>query len=321
MSSTDSNDSTPTVRKRALGATDVTVSEIALGTWGLATHAYGKVDAARFEATVEAAWEAGITTFDLAAMWGDGSAEKRLGLTLGARLGEAVIIDRIGQSFVDGRVEGQFDSSAVVRDVESSLHRLGRNVIDVVLLHDPPPKVLAADYYFTKGMDYLLNSGVVRTWGVACGTVEQARLAIDQGAQVLSFTHNLLHRETLAALGPVLEERGIGVLARSPLLYGLLAGGYDATTTFSSDDHRSRRWSAESLRTRVEEVERHRFLVDGGVPDLATAALRYVLASPNVGAALVGARTPEQARHAAAASIAPPYLPAEHYRRIQQGFV
>jgi aryl-alcohol dehydrogenase-like predicted oxidoreductase len=106
------------------------------------------------------------------------------------------------------------------------------------------------------------------------------------------------------------------VLARSPLLYGVLSGRFDADTKFAGDDHRSHRWTAESWKKRLEEIERYRFLVDADVPDLATAALRYVLSSPIVGAALVGARSPVQIRHAARASRMPPYLPPEHVAKI-----
>lgn len=310
-------DARPTVATRLLGATDVRVSEIALGTWGLAAQSYGKVDPAVFEATVRAAWDAGVTTFDIAPLWGQGMGERRLGLALGEQLGEAVIIARVGQSLVEDRVQAQFDAPAILRDVEQTLMRLGRGTLDVLLLHDPPLKVIASEY-FQKATGYLLSSGMIKCWGASVGTVEEARLAIEQGAQVLCLVHNLVHRDALAELAPLLTERGIGVLARSPLLYGVLSGRFGADTKFATDDHRSRRWTPESWTRRLEEVDRYRFLVEGDVPDLAIGALRYVLSSPLVGAALVGARSPEQIRHAAQASRTPPYLPPDHAAKIAQ---
>jgi aryl-alcohol dehydrogenase-like predicted oxidoreductase len=310
-------DARPTVATRLLGATDVRVSEIALGTWGLAAQSYGKVDPAVFEATVRAAWDAGVTTFDIAPLWGQGMGERRLGLALGEQLGEAVIIARVGQSLVEDRVQAQFDAPAILRDVEQTLMRLGRGTLDVLLLHDPPLKVIASEY-FQKATGYLLSSGMIKCWGASVGTVEEARLAIEQGAQVLCLVHNLVHRDALAELAPLLTERGIGVLARSPLLYGVLSGRFGADTKFATDDHRSRRWTPESWTRRLEEVDRYRFLVEGEVPDLAIGALRYVLSSPVVGAALVGARSPEQIRHAAQASRTPPYLPPDHAAKIAQ---
>ncbi len=310
----------PRVATRALGGTDLRVSEIALGCWGLAAQSYGKVDPAQFEATVRAAWDRGVTTFDISALWGDGAGERRLGLALGSDLANAVIIDRVGQTMVEGRVQAQFDAPAILRDVEQSLQRLGRSSLDVLLLHNPPPKVLATEF-FQKGTGYLQSSGLIRAWGVSVGTLEEARLAIDHGAQVLCLVHNLVHRADLPELVSLIEQNGVGVLVRSPLLYGVLSGRFNAETRFAETDHRSRRWSAEAWKRRVEDLERYRFLVAGEVPDLATAALRFVLSSPVVGAAIVGARTPEQIGHAAAASREPPYLPADHVARLAQDLV
>lgn len=317
--------STRSLPTRPLGATDVRVSEIALGCWGLAAQTYGKIAPGSFETTVRAAWDAGVTTFDIAAFWSppsaaQGEGERRLGLALGEDLQKAVIIARVGQSMVEGQLQSQFDAPAILRDVEQSLSRLGRSTIDVLLLHDPPPKVLTSGM-FQKGTGYLLSSGMTKCWGVSVGTVEAARIAMEEGAQVLCLTHNLVHRHALPELVAQIEERGVGVLARSPLLYGLLAGDtksgrFDRSTKFASDDHRSQRWTPESWPRRLEEIDRYRFLVEGDVPDLATAALRFVLASPHVGAALVGARSPEQITHAAKASRTPPYLPPEHVAKI-----
>jgi aryl-alcohol dehydrogenase-like predicted oxidoreductase len=318
------------VPSRSLGATDVRVSEIALGCWGLASQSYGKLAPGAFEATVRAAWDAGITTFDIAPFWSapaangkagaQGDGERRLGLALGEDLQKAVLIGRAGQSLVEGRVQAQFDAPAILRDLEQSLSRLGRSTLDVLLLHNAPRKVIASGY-FQKGTGYLLSSGMVKCWGASVGTVEEAQMAIEEGAQVICLVHNLVHRHELPELVAQIEERGVGVLARTPLLYGLLSGDaktprFDASTKFAADDHRSQRWTAESFPRRLEEIERYRFLVEGDVPDLATAALRFVLSSPHVGAAIVGARSPEQIVHAAKASRTPPYLPPEHVAKI-----
>lgn len=312
------------VGTRRLGSTDVHVSEIALGTWGLAAQSYGKVEPGRFEQTVEAAWEAGITTFDVAPLWGDGAGERRLGLALGEHLRRAVIVDRAGQSFVEGRIQAQFDAPAIVRDVEQSLQRLGRDSIDVLLLHGPPVKVLVSDL-FQKATGYLRAQGMVRCWGVSIGTALEGRVAIEQGAEVLCLVHNLVRRDVLSELAPLIRERGVGVLVRSPLLYGLLSGDaerlrFDAATRFLDDDHRSRRWTPEAFRRRLESIEPHRALVGGEVPDLATGALRYVLSHPFVSTAMVGARSPAQIRHAARASRPPPLLEPQQIERIERNW-
>ena len=66
------------MQTRSLGRTDLRLSEIALGTWGLASWSYGKVLPSHFEETVRSAIEKGVTTFDLAPLWGDGEGERKV---------------------------------------------------------------------------------------------------------------------------------------------------------------------------------------------------------------------------------------------------
>jgi aryl-alcohol dehydrogenase-like predicted oxidoreductase len=289
------------MKRRKLGRTDLEVSEIALGTWGLAARAYGPVDGGTMEATIRAAWEAGVTTFDVSPSWGGGEGERRLALGLGEHLKDAVLVGRAGQVDVDGRLLLQFDTFVLIQQVEASLKRLGRERIDLLLLHNPPTKVLGS-HLFEKGLTQLQQEGKIGCWGVSVSNATEAKLAIDRGASALCLTHNLLMPDDLLDLAEPLVKTGCGVLARSPLAYGMLAGKYDASTRFADDDHRSRRWTTESFATRLAQVDAVRFLVrEENAKDLATAALRYALATPIVSCALVGARSPAQIQHAVAA--------------------
>lgn len=305
-----------TVATRALGSTGLQVSEVALGTWGIGANAYGPVNTAQFEDTVRAAWDAGITTFDVSPSWGDGVAEKRLGLALGEDLNKAVLVVRAGQVMSEGRLQGHFDGGALMRSVESSLTRLGREQIDVLLLHNPPAKVIASDFFW-KGTSHLKTTGVIKTWGIAVGSLDDARLAIEHGAEVLCLTHNLLYRSDLPALSALIADHGTGIFTRSPLLYGVLTGRFNAETVFPENDHRHRRWYRDAWKRRIDEVESLRALVEGDVPDMTGLALRFVLSNAQVGAMFVGARTADQVR-SAVGSVAKgtPYLSAEQLGRI-----
>lgn len=300
------------MQRRPLGKTGIEVSPIALGTWGLAAKSYGPVDASRFEDTVKAAWDAGVTTYDLAPLWGDGDAERRTALALGEHLNDAILVGRAGHVKIEGRVLAQFDTYIIVQEVEGTLRRLGRSHLDVLLLHQPPTKVLGS-HLFDKSITQLKQEGKLRAWGVSVGSLADAELAIQRGAEVISFTHNLLVPDDFLDLAPKIAQEGVGVLARSPLMHGMLAGSWTKDTRFADTDHRSRRWAEPAFATRLDQVEKLRFLVrpaeKNGIPDLATAALRYVLVTPLVSAAVVGARTPAQIRHAVAALPSTPETP------------
>jgi aryl-alcohol dehydrogenase-like predicted oxidoreductase len=70
-----------------------------------------------------------------------------------------------------------------------------------------------------------------------------------------------------------------------------------AGATFAEGDHRRDRWTTGSLSARLERVETlTKMAKDGDVADLS---LRVVLSNPFVTSALVGARSPDQIKHAA----------------------
>lgn len=315
--STEEQSGPPRIRTRQLGKTGVDVSELALGTWGLAANAYGKVEPSRYEAVVRRAWELGITTFDVAPLWGESAALWRTAAALGDHLEGAVIISRVGRVRMEGHLMGRFESQAILEECDEQLSRLGRDHIDVLLLHNPPAKVLMAPETFVKGLVSLQESGKIRAWGVSVGDTETARLSLKIGAKVVCMAHNLLWPDDLRDLEVGLEANEAGVVVRSPLAHGLLSGRFAAEHEFDPEDHRARRWDAGSLAERVRQVEELRFLVDDDVYDLPSAALRFALLNQHVGCIAVGARDVDQLEHATQALPAePPYLREEQLARL-----
>lgn len=304
------------MQTRPLGRTDIQLSEVALGTWGLASGSYGPVPREQFVATVREALDRGVSTFDLAPLWGDGEGERIVAEALGEQSKDAVLITRAGISLEGGKVVERFDSESLIASVEASLGRLRRDRVDLLMLHDPPQRVLQGDSWHA-GVEQLVQTGKVRAWGASVGTTDEARLALKLGASAVGVVHNLLEPHALYDLSPSLKDFGAGLIARSPLGYGLLAGRWPKEHTFAKDDHRTRRWDAAALGLRYDQLEGLRFLVHDGVPDLASAAMRFVLSSPFVTSMCVGARTPEQIAHAATASVGAPYLPPTDMGRLK----
>src|SRR5688572_4581898 len=119
------------MHSRTLGRTDVRVSEVALGTWGLAAGSYGPVAPQQLERTVARALDAGVTTFDCAPCWGEeGASERQVAKGLGERRRDAVLITRAGGEIKDGVLRKRFDPDSLRRDCEQSLVRLGADAID-----------------------------------------------------------------------------------------------------------------------------------------------------------------------------------------------
>lgn len=298
---------------RSLGRTDLRLSEIALGTWGLATGAYGPVTEERFDATLRAALDAGITTFDCAPVWGE--SEAHVGRALADAKIDGVVVTRAGARFVDSKLQRTFDVDALIADCEASLTRLGRDVIDLWMLHNPGDVTIRGGGW-REAVERLEEAGKIRAWGMSVGDAADARVAVKSGAQAICVTHNLLVSSVLDDLVTELAENGVGVLARSPLMYGLLAGQWSEGRGFAEDDHRYRRWGKAVFEERLQQVDDLRFLVGADHPDLATAALRYVLTHSAVTCAITGARNPYQVGAAVDAASGPPYIGDEDMLRL-----
>jgi aryl-alcohol dehydrogenase-like predicted oxidoreductase len=306
-----------TLRTRQLGRTKVSLTELTLGTWGLADGAYGPVSDATFEATVAAALERGIRSFDMAPSWGEGRAESTIARVVGDRRDECTYITRVGVHRGHGAVELRMDPTALIESLERSLRRLETRYVDVVLLHDPPERLLLTGTW-AKALAQAVDRGLARSFGVSCATASQARVAVALGAEVIAVPYSILRTDELGELEETIESSGVGVLARSPLLHGLATGKIELGHTFAPDDHRAARWTPRALDRRVRQAHALRFLVQGEVSSLRAAALRYVLANDDISSVLLGPRSPEHLAQLVDDAGLPPYLPPDLRERVTQ---
>lgn len=303
------------MHERTLGKTGLRLSEVSLGTWGLADESYGPVTEATFEQTIRAARESGVTTFDMSPLWGFGRSEEIVGRVTKEERDELVYVTRGGAAWVDEAVHHRFEPDALVSDCEASLERLGTDRIDLWLLHNPPSSVFQSDEW-KETIDQLLTDGKIRAWGVSIANKRDGEAAIEAGAQALAVPYNLVQSDLLHDLSGPIATAGCGVLASSPLCYGLLAGRWNKRRAFAETDHRGGRWTTSVLQERIRTVNSMRFLCHGQVQTMFAASLRYVLANGQVTTALAGARTPTQIHEACKCIGEPPYLPSDDLARI-----
>lgn len=293
---------------RPLGRTGMTVGEIGLGTWSLSGEAYGPVTEVEVADTLRAALDAGVNFIETADCYRFGALERIIGEVLRERGREGVVVStRIGVERTETAVQKRFEGSYLVKASEAALKRLGGEHLDVVVLHNPTVDTLARGEAWAA-MESLKQKGMVRALGVSVSSREQAEAALRLNAEVLVLPYNLMFSSLLHSLSGELSSRGVGVVVRSPLAYGLLADTWHAGRRFTDDDHRAWRWGAHDLGVRLKQREGLRALVGGDVKTLREAALRYVLSNGLVSVACPGARTPEMARANANAVEPLPYL-------------
>lgn len=293
------------VRARPLGKTGLNVSELALGTWGLSGDGYGSVPADEADRVIDRAVEAGITLFDTADVYGGGAMESKLGQRLPK---DVLVCTKIGTDLDQKPPRKVFTPKHLRAAFERSRERLVREKLDIVLLHNPTIAALGSGEAvgFLKGLKELGSLGL---WGVSVGSVEIAREAITRGADVIELAYNAIFPGDLHELASELAEAGTGVLARSTLAHGLLAGQWSADREFPPGDHRADRWKKDELRRRISHAETLRPMVSGPVASLRSAALRFVLSNQVVSSAVLGPRSVFQLNQLITdAGDGPPYL-------------
>jgi aryl-alcohol dehydrogenase-like predicted oxidoreductase len=300
---------------RPLGKTGLRVPELALGTWGLSGDAYGPVDEPTAQKVIERALDMGFQLFDTADAYGGGRMEKLLGRVLSDRR-DVVLVTKGGTDRTTSPARKRFDGPYIRSCVERSLLRLGRRRIDVYLLHNPSVAALeGGDAVDT--LTALKEEGKIGHWGASVGDRETGRAAIRCGAEVIEMAYNIFEARDLHRLAGEIVVAGAGLLARSTLAYGLLTGTWAKDREFPQGDHRNDRWTKVELERRVEQLAPLRFLVQGDVETMRSAAVRFVLCNRIVSSAVLGPRTVAQLEDLVReVGMGPIYLRDEDLMRI-----
>jgi aryl-alcohol dehydrogenase-like predicted oxidoreductase len=215
---------------RQLGDSGLTVSTVGIG-----CNNFGRrVDQDGTNAVVRQALDSGITLFDTADIYGQGSSEEMLGLALGSERENVVVATKFGMDMqgANGPDWGVRGSRRYVRRaVEASLRRLGTDWIDLYQLHRPDPQTPIDETL--AALDELVREGKVRYLGSSNFTGWQvvdadwtARAAGTSRFVSAQNEYSLLERDVEDELVPACEHVGVGLLPFFPLASGLLTGKY-----------------------------------------------------------------------------------------------
>jgi aryl-alcohol dehydrogenase-like predicted oxidoreductase len=293
---------------RRLGQSGLVVSAVGLG-----CNNFGrKLDADGTRAVVDAAFDAGITLFDTADIYGDphGASEQTLGAALKGRRDEIVLATKFGMDMggLNGADRGALGSRGyIIRAVESSLRRLDTDYIDLYQIHRPDEQTPIDETL--AALDDLVRAGKVRYLGnsnFAGWQIADADWTARSAGRTPFISaqnqYSLLHREVEAEVIGACERFGLGFLPFFPLDSGLLSGKYSrgqkppAGTRLSLD--RYQRWLDAAPWDTIEALEA--FGAERG-HSLLEVAIAGLAAQPAVTSVIAGATTPEQVRQNAAA--------------------
>jgi aryl-alcohol dehydrogenase-like predicted oxidoreductase len=231
-------DHTTTIRALGAGDAALEVSAIGYGCMGLDS-AWGKpMDADDATTLLRQAHERGVTFFDTAEAYGQGSNETLVGRALEPIRDRVVIATKFG--FVGGRPPKGTDSRPErIREVaEASLSRLRTDRIDLFYQHRVDPNVPIEEV--AGAVRHLIAEGKVRHFGLSeAGAATIRRAHAVQPVTALQSEYSLWWREPEPEILPVLDELGIGFVPFSPLGKGFLTGTITADTHFGEGDARA----------------------------------------------------------------------------------
>ncbi len=269
---------------RALGGTGLSVSVLSLG--GLfVSVAGGPFDRAR--EAVHHAQARGVNYIDTAPMYLD--SEDVLGRILADSSTPVILSTKLGsrpQPF------NPRDPAALLESFETSCKLLGRDQIDILMIHEPD-RPRQFDWWEAMDdargpvmdvIDRLKGEGRIRFAGLGGTTAyDMARLIRTGRFDVVltAFNTSLLWREAWHEVIPAAAERGMGIVAGSPLQQGALARVWREEVETATWLSKPRREQFRKLYALVDEV---------GIP-LPELSLRFLLSEPRISTILMGARS------------------------------
>jgi aryl-alcohol dehydrogenase-like predicted oxidoreductase len=290
---------------RRLGRDGPEISVVGVGAWAIGgpwQFGWGPQDDDESIAALHKAFDSGVNWVDTAAVYGLGHSEEVVGQVVREHGGEVLVFTKCGRPWY-GREHNEptYDlrPETIRFELEQSLKRLGTDHVDLYQFHWPDTETGTAVEDSWATMAELVDEGKVRRAGVSnfdLGLLERCERV--RHVDALQPPYSLIDRRAADDVIPWCAEHGTGVICYSPLQSGLLSGGFDADRVRDlpaddwrrgSEDFRSPALEANlDLARRLEPVaERHR------VP-VAAVAVAWVLATPGVSGAIVGARRPSQ---------------------------
>jgi aryl-alcohol dehydrogenase-like predicted oxidoreductase len=293
------------VRFRKLGASELSVSEISLGSW--LTYS-GGVSFERARACVDAAFDAGINFIDTANVYGRGAAETLLGEVLAGRERSSYVL-ATKVYFPMSDTDRGLSAAQVHKQIDASLQRLRTDFVDLYQCHryddhTPLDETMAA-------LTEVVRAGKARHIGFSEWPARRIRQALDlPGVERFVSSqpqYSMLWRAPEAEVIPLCARESISQIVWSPLGQGVLTGKYPPSEPPPADS----RAASESMSAFIgrlmeprvlEAAQRLRPVARAAGLTPAQLALAWVLREPNVASAIVGASRPEQVHDNAAAS-------------------
>jgi aryl-alcohol dehydrogenase-like predicted oxidoreductase len=289
---------------KRLGNSDMELTRIGVGAWAMGgggwKFAWGPQDDDASIAAIRTALDAGVNWIDTAAVYGLGHSEEVVARALDGVARKPYVFTKCERVWNDqGEIGPSLKRDSIRREVEASLRRLRRDVIDLYQIHWPEPDEDIEEGWET--MARLKEEGKVRWIGVSNFNAAQLERA-QRIAPITSLQppYNLLTRGVEESILPFAQRSGLGVIVYSPMKSGLLTGAMtrERVEAMPEDDFRRRvaAFNEPLLSRNLEFAELLKRIGARHGVSAGVVAVTWTLRNPAVTAAIVGMRSANQAQ-------------------------
>jgi aryl-alcohol dehydrogenase-like predicted oxidoreductase len=285
-----------------LGSAKLPVCRVGIGTWAIGG-GWGPQSGDESLQALRTACDLGGQLFDTAPLYGNGHAESLLAQVVRERGKQVTIVTKVRPREYQWApapgtpIDEVFPVEHIVAQAEASLHRLGIDCIDCLMLQTWCPSWNHERAWY-DAMRLLQAQGKIRSWGIATSDHrhDEANGMIEAGlVDIIEVPYSILDQRANRQLLPLALQNHISILARSPLASEALTGIWTEQTRFPRGDWRKRVFRGELLERTVHRVDSLKALVGSDLP-LAQVALRFCLSHPAITAVVAGVRNEEQVR-------------------------
>jgi len=286
------------MKYRFLGKTEIKVSEIGFGTWGIGglsegATSYGETDDKTSKEALNFAYSKGINFFDTSNVYGNGHSEELLGEVFQDNRKNIVLASKFG--FLKHEVFQDFSRKSIKNSLEGTLRRLRTDYLDLYQIHSPKIEVLE-ETDIMETLSELKSQGKIRAYGISAKSPQDAKIAIEKYPfDTIQINFNLTDQRAIeTGLLDFCEKYGVGVIGRTPLCFGFLSGSYSKDNKFDSRDHRST-WPEKQKAIWSNAHKLFLEAIDKKVEQTnAQIALRFCLSYNQISSVIPGMLTPNE---------------------------
>jgi len=291
------------MKTKKLGKSDLNLTRIGLGTWAIGgsgwDYGWGAQDDKDSIKTILKALELGINWIDTAFAYGFGHAEEVVGKALSEWKGDPIVATKCGLlNAGDGHVRTSLKRESILEEVEGSLKRLQRDVIDIYQIHWPSPANEIEEAFET--LIDLKKSGKIRYASVSNFSVKQMK-AVSKFGEITSLQppYSMLDKRVEDDILPYCLENEIGVISYSPMQSGVLTDKISRSwiENLAQDDWRKEKleYLQEPLLTpTLTLIDKLKAFSATKEIKLSGLAISWVLSHKAITSAIVGARKEQQ---------------------------